>query len=235
MGAAKRPLDDDAVPDAQRHCADKASLACALEYQANTGRLTGIIRSSDSLDEPPQCTVLSSDHSAEVTISHAKCRALVAGIPWAVTPGVCDAHADGRAFALSLTAARSFTHGAATPTPWSAAPTRPPRSVSCALCGSHVAIFSSPVRVRPLPADNWEELVDAWMCHGDQRLNRSVLQGREGVGASNTPNERDIWLGSVLCKFASIHLCGTTQGPVAERGPWEVRFTPRPRHGPAES
>lgn len=234
MGAAKRPLEEDSLPDAQRHCADKASLTCVLEYQANTGRLTGIIRSSDALDAPPQCTVLFSGHGTEVTISHAKCRSLVADVPWTVTPGTYDTRTDHNAFTLSLTAARSSTHGAAAPTPWSAAPTRPPRKISCALCGSHVAVFSTPVRVRPLPADNWEELVDAWMCHGDQRLNRSVLQGREGVGASNTPHECDIWLGSVLCKVASIHMCGTTQGPVAERGPWEVRFIQRPRHGPAE-
>lgn len=50
-------------------------------------------------------------------------------------------------------------------------------------------------RYRALPSPHWEELVDAWMCHGDQKLNQSVLRGKEGieVGSGNgtrlQPNE----------------------------------------------
>ncbi|SOV05781.1 uncharacterized protein UDID_06205 [Ustilago sp. UG-2017a] len=32
------------------------------------------------------------------------------------------------------------------------------------------------VEWRALPSEGWEELVDAWMCHGDQELNRSLTE-----------------------------------------------------------
>ncbi|SPO27995.1 uncharacterized protein UTRI_05138 [Ustilago trichophora] len=32
------------------------------------------------------------------------------------------------------------------------------------------------VQWRALPSEGWEELVDAWMCHGDQELNRSLTE-----------------------------------------------------------
>lgn len=34
-------------------------------------------------------------------------------------------------------------------------------------------------RLLPLPAAGWEELVDAWMCHEDQLINRTVQRGKD--------------------------------------------------------
>ncbi|PWZ01122.1 hypothetical protein BCV70DRAFT_216424 [Testicularia cyperi] len=39
-----------------------------------------------------------------------------------------------------------------------------------------IARFQANSTFRALPSEGWEELVDAWMCHGDQELNASVTE-----------------------------------------------------------
>ncbi|WFD35655.1 HECT-type E3 ubiquitin transferase [Malassezia cuniculi] len=221
MSAAKRQLDEYVVPDAQRRRSEKCQLIATLEHQPNIGRLTIIVRGSLPLLDAPQCTVSSSATGASAMLGHASCDSLAIALPWTAESGIYVMRADEDRYVLSISAARTGSGAGATQTPWSAVLSRPPTGVSCAICGNVIAQFGVPAHVRPLPAESWEELVDAWMCHGDQRLNLSVLQGKEGVGASNTPVERDIWLGSMLAKIANTHLCGTTQSPTACRGPWE--------------
>ena len=55
----------------------------------------------------------------------------------------------------------------------------------CAVCcsregsggeGIEVVKLGGEVEWRALPSEGWEELVDAWMCHGDQELNRSLTE-----------------------------------------------------------
>lgn len=222
MSAAKRLLDDAAIPQRRRRT-EGPRLSATFEHQSNIGRLTGIVHSTLPLNEAPQCTVESGEKSAAVTVTHPECDPLVVDVPWPMQPGVFGARADGGAYIVSLSAARSTSSSLAGSTLWSRATACRPTSLACALCGSEVAHFDMPAYVRPLPADSWEELVDAWMCHGDQRLNRSVLQGREGIGASNMPAQHDLWLSRVVAKMASSHLRGTTRSPDATAGPWEVR------------
>ncbi|KAF9530284.1 HECT-like ubiquitin-conjugating enzyme-binding-domain-containing protein [Crepidotus variabilis] len=70
-----------------------------------------------------------------------------------------------------------------------------PTSFICASC-SLPLIFSSKVDVyRDLPSEHWEELVEAWMCHADQKLSDQVKKftGKGSVGGSNSakaPSER---------------------------------------------
>ena len=56
---------------------------------------------------------------------------------------------------------------------------------ACAVCSKHphfrgekrtVVEAREGVVWRALPSEGWEELVDAWMCHGDQELNRSLTE-----------------------------------------------------------
>ncbi|KAF8146961.1 HECT-like ubiquitin-conjugating enzyme-binding-domain-containing protein [Mycena galopus ATCC 62051] len=56
-----------------------------------------------------------------------------------------------------------------------------PTSFICASC-SLPLVQSTKVQVyKDLPSDHWEELVDAWMCHTDQKLNERVMKhGKSG-------------------------------------------------------
>ncbi|SPO28824.1 uncharacterized protein UTRI_05138_B [Ustilago trichophora] len=63
------------------------------------------------------------------------------------------------------------------------------------------------VQWRALPSEGWEELVDAWMCHGDQELNRSLTEtavrfsskvhSAAAVTGDGKEQERDetVWVG----------------------------------------
>lgn len=54
-----------------------------------------------------------------------------------------------------------------------------PRGLVCSVCrhgGDIVIPFRSETRFRALPSQGWEELVDAWMCHADQHLNRTLTE-----------------------------------------------------------
>lgn len=48
---------------------------------------------------------------------------------------------------------------------------------------------------RALPSEGWEELVDAWMCHGDQELNRSLTETAvrfsSKIAAGSSANDDD--------------------------------------------
>lgn len=56
-----------------------------------------------------------------------------------------------------------------------------PTSFICASCSLPLVKSSKITRYRDLPSEHWEELVDAWMCHGDQKLHDHVTkQGKAG-------------------------------------------------------
>ncbi|PPQ84909.1 hypothetical protein CVT25_004577 [Psilocybe cyanescens] len=56
-----------------------------------------------------------------------------------------------------------------------------PTSFLCASCSLPLIQASRVTQYRDLPSEHWEELVEAWMCHGDQKLNEQVAkQGRRG-------------------------------------------------------
>lgn len=61
-----------------------------------------------------------------------------------------------------------------------------PTSFLCASCSLPLIQSSRVTQYRDLPSEYWEELVEAWMCHGDQKLNEQVAkQGRRGFWPVN--------------------------------------------------
>lgn len=58
------------------------------------------------------------------------------------------------------------------------------QGIGCAVCfksapaerASLLKVQSGSVRWRALPSEGWQELADAWMCHADQELNRSLTE-----------------------------------------------------------
>ncbi|KAI0090432.1 HECT-like ubiquitin-conjugating enzyme-binding-domain-containing protein [Irpex rosettiformis] len=56
-----------------------------------------------------------------------------------------------------------------------------PTSFICSSCSLPLVRASQVSRYRDLPSEHWAELVDAWMCHTDQKLHEHVQKGsKEG-------------------------------------------------------
>jgi hypothetical protein len=55
-----------------------------------------------------------------------------------------------------------------------------PTSFTCASCSLPLVQSSKVTSYRDLPSEHWEELVDAWMCHGDQSLHDQVAKRSRG-------------------------------------------------------
>jgi hypothetical protein len=51
-----------------------------------------------------------------------------------------------------------------------------PTAFLCASCSLPVVQGARVGAWRDLPSEHWEELVEAWMCHGDQKLHDHVQQ-----------------------------------------------------------
>jgi hypothetical protein len=88
--------------------------------------------------------------------------------------------------------------------------TAAPTSFICASCSLPVVQSAARVReYRDLPSEHWEELVNAWMCHADQKLNAHVMKhGRGGFW----PEEGQALVGGSYILFeeeamVKHHLC----------------------------
>lgn len=55
-----------------------------------------------------------------------------------------------------------------------------PVSFNCTSCTLPVVRASTIESYRDLPSEHWEELVDAWMCHSDQRLHDQITKRSRG-------------------------------------------------------
>jgi hypothetical protein len=55
-----------------------------------------------------------------------------------------------------------------------------PTSFICASCSLPLVQSSKISEYRDLPSEHWEELVDAWMCHTDQKLHEQVVRHGQG-------------------------------------------------------
>lgn len=60
-----------------------------------------------------------------------------------------------------------------------------PTTFVCSSCTLPVVQSSKVDSYRDLPSEHWEELVEAWMCHGDQKLNDHVAKhNKQGLWPS---------------------------------------------------
>lgn len=57
-----------------------------------------------------------------------------------------------------------------------------PTTFICASCSLPIVQTSKVKEYNDLPSEHWEELVDAWMCHTDQKLNDKVKEKSGGRG-----------------------------------------------------
>ncbi|KAF7325950.1 hypothetical protein MKEN_00445900 [Mycena kentingensis (nom. inval.)] len=109
-------------------------------------------------------------------------------LPGRTTPGKKQIRVQGTHFEIKMSTLPSSSSASADAA--SSAPlldamqltTSSPSSFICASCSLPLVQSSTSVKTyQDLPSEHWEELVDAWMCHTDQKLNERVMKhGRGG-------------------------------------------------------
>lgn len=55
-----------------------------------------------------------------------------------------------------------------------------PTSFICSSCSLPLVQSTTITEYRDLPSEHWQELVDAWMCHTDQKLHEQVVRHGQG-------------------------------------------------------
>jgi hypothetical protein len=92
-----------------------------------------------------------------------------------------------------------------------------PTSFICASCSLPLVQSTKILSYKDLPSDHWEELVDAWMCHSDQKLNEHVMKHGKGgfwpaagqalVGGSYILFEENSMVKNHLCPSDETKVC----------------------------
>ncbi|WFD18341.1 HECT-type E3 ubiquitin transferase [Malassezia caprae] len=221
--AQKRARSPEAPAFVPRTRADTQEAAVALEYQRHIHRVSVFVLTdpAQSLNTDLICRVApAGEDSRRIELKHAQLAYLCVDVPWPLVAGEYTA---------------PFRDGFEVMIPVEPRPTRAVFSASwlqqwrtldalqCAGCSTKLVAFPGRAVVRALPSASWEELVDAWMCHGDQRLNISVTRGRESLGTARLPAATEVWVGSFLVKTSSTYLdAGAVHtSPAKQNNCWE--------------
>lgn len=105
-------------------------------------------------------------------------------LPTTVRPGLAEVNVvGGRHFQVKLAVLAPPTDLASPEPELDAAQFQltQPTSFICASCSLPLVQAAKLRRYRDLPSEHWAELVDAWMCHADQKLHEHVQKGsRDG-------------------------------------------------------
>jgi hypothetical protein len=85
-----------------------------------------------------------------------------------------------------------------------------PTSFLCASCSLPLVQSSKVQTYEDLPSEHWEELVDAWMCHSDQKLHEQVMKrGRDGFWP--TPGQALVGASYILFDESAMVRTNTSQ------------------------
>lgn len=80
-----------------------------------------------------------------------------------------------------------------------------PTSFICASCSLPLVQSTKITEYRDLPSEHWQELVDAWMCHTDQKLHADVMRHGKG-GFWPQPSQALVGGSYVLFEESSLTL-----------------------------
>lgn len=231
VGADRKRGAEEVLRGAQRPRTDVNALCVVLEYHRHLARATAIVLTELS---PGRCDVEAHAGGARLVFT-AQGESRRVHVPWPLMSGTYESQAQAEAHVFTVPAAKAPASDELPRTPWAtlAIEEADVDQVACAACDATLVALDTPALLRSLPSENWEELVDAWMCHGDQQLNASVVQGRHDVEYARIPHRNEIWVGTLWIKLASEQVLGVDQETHAYAGPWEVRT--ELSEGPAES
>lgn len=220
MTDRKRPRESDEGQSVQRP--RPGTLTAVLEYHRNIARATAVVRNAGA--DAVVARVLEVPTGVVLSLA-AGTAAIDVDLDWPLVAGEYAGEVHGDTQVVTLGAHTSAPYSGMLRSPWAVLATEhiPVLGLGCAACHAALTTFGGAATLRALPSENWEELVDAWMCHGDQRLNASVVQGRADVEPSRTPAADEIWVGTLLLKVASTQLVGVACANTKAQGPWEVR------------
>lgn len=56
-----------------------------------------------------------------------------------------------------------------------------PRAYSCISCHNPLVDGAGVTKYNALPSEHWAELLDSWMCHGDQELSEDLIKKGKGI------------------------------------------------------
>ena len=204
----RRSVASDERPETQRMRSDVCELRIALEFQRHIHRVTVFaqVPATCSLDTPLRCTVKALNDKALLQFEHATLQSVCVQVPWPVVPGhYTTAFCDGYVLTIP-TQPTGRTCQAPPSSPWHEFTRNDICALQCARCAQALVRFTPRAHLRALPSEHWEELVDAWMCHGDQRLNTSVTQGRRDVDVHRVPRDDELWVSSLWLKTSSASI-----------------------------
>ena len=224
--------DEEEAHHRQINCPTSTDMSITLEYQRHIHRITAFVfvHTNNFLDTPLRCIAepdVDGCHSWLV-FQHASAENVRVRVVWPVIHGIYTATARDAFVCVIPTSLKSSRADEIPPsTPWHTFTQLDIQGLQCANCGQYVAHFSSTPRMRALPSDHWEELVDAWMCHGDQRLNVSVTKGQHDVDAYRVPTDDEVWVSSLWLKTSSdcVMLGAVSTSDRAENNFSQVRIS----------
>ncbi|KAI0754285.1 HECT-like ubiquitin-conjugating enzyme-binding-domain-containing protein [Daedaleopsis nitida] len=137
-------------------------------------------------------------------------------LPAPVSPGVKDVKVIGQYYEVKLPVT------SAPPSPFEATPAlldatqlsaSSPSSFVCASCSLPLVQASRLREYRDLPSEHWAELVDAWMCHADQRLHDHV---RKHSAQGFWPQEGEALIGGSYILFEESAVVQKNFWPASE-------------------
>jgi len=204
----RRSVATDTGLKTQRRYSDVRELHVALEFQRHIHRVTVLAQApaTCSSNTPLQCTVKALNDKALLQFAHAALPPVCVQVPWPVVPGSYAASfSDGYVFTIP-TKPIGRTCQPPPSSPWHEFAQKDIDALQCARCAQTLVQFTPRAHLRALPSEHWEELVDAWMCHGDQRLNASVTQGRRDVDVHRVPRDDELWVSSLWLKTSSASI-----------------------------
>ncbi|KAG5646393.1 hypothetical protein DXG03_003716 [Asterophora parasitica] len=158
------------------------SLQHVLVFFTVTGAIPGIDIEAEVLPSFPEGQVEGGDR---LIISSGPCKSLPLPLPARIQPGKQQVRVQSGHYEIKLTVVTrppaETVHEDPLPlldaTQLSAAN---PTSFICASCSLPLVQSTKIGEYRDLPSEHWQELVDAWMCHADQKLHDEVMRHGKG-------------------------------------------------------
>ncbi|PPQ72374.1 hypothetical protein CVT24_002074 [Panaeolus cyanescens] len=145
-------------------------------------------------------------------------------LPAQTSPGKKEVRTQSTHYEIKLTTQPTSQHETTSPPLLDATQLESlkPTSFLCSSCSLPLIQASKVHMYKDLPSEHWEELVEAWMCHSDQKLHDQVAShGRRGfspsVGQALVGGSYILFEGSAIHKN-NLHVSTSNEAKVSDHG-----------------